>query len=497
MKALITVGGPLISIAADEQTPLTGSIVEKITKPLIFTKIKLNYHRGNLNKHPERCVLYHVDEQGKIWCHRGWIDKIHRMLLSEGYEVTIKEDWPPLARPDCYTEDIQALANSLQFRPKQIECIAALIARIRDRRGGVVVAPPAFGKTKLISALCVLYPKAKIDIITHGNELIEDLYRHVLKLTPDVGVIAKGSCDKRRVTIISDMSLKYSDGDADIVLADEVHKLMTDRAVRELARYDHACMFGFTATPDTRLDNAHRRMEGLFGPVIFQVDWEEAVRLGVVVPIHVYMLHIDSGVPVSKYYRSQISMKRFAYWRNTVRNRRIAEAARNFVKAGLQTLILVETVEHMVYLKELLPEFQVCYSNMNLDRPAMKFLRSRGLLENVPKLSYRDRMDVKARFENRDIMGCIATTIWTQGVSFDSLQVLIRADGGYSETNNQQWPGRVARIDPKTNKSYGILVDCFDEFDVWTKARSFARLRSYRSNGWQISHHRPSETPTF
>jgi len=495
MKALIRVNGPVIEISADGHLPLNGDIVDKITKQLVFTKINVSYKRGRFSKQVERCALYHIDSTGIIVCQRGWIDKIYGILSSEGFDVTVEEDCKSFdARR--YREDVSALAKNFQFRPKQLDCIAAIMARIRRRRGGIVVAPPAFGKTKLISAICLLYPEAKIDVITHGNELIEDLYRHLIAVSPEVGVIARGSCDKKRITIVSDMSMKYVDGDADIVLADEVHKLMTDRAVKELARYDHACMFGLTATPDTRMDNAHRRMEGLFGPVIFEINWEEAVRAGLVVPIKVYLLDIAQGVNVSKYYHNQVSMKRFAYWRNAARNKKIAETARQFVQLGFQTLILVETVEHMVYLKDLLPEFHVCYSNMNLDRPSIRFLKKRGLLDKIPKLSYRDRMSIKARFESRDIMGCIATTIWTQGVSFDSLQVLIRADGGYSETNNQQWPGRVARIDPATGKSYGILVDCLDRFDAWANARSLARLRSYRNNGWPITYNRPCETTT-
>jgi hypothetical protein len=81
-------------------------------------------------------------------------------------------------------------------------------------------------------------------------------------------------------------------------------------------------------------------------------------------------------------------------------------------------------------------------------------------------------------------MGAIATPVWATGVSFDGLQVLVRADGGGSETNNHQWPGRVARIDPQTNKSYGILVDFIDRFDRWAYGRSLLRRKTYKKNGW-------------
>jgi len=78
----------------------------------------------------------------------------------------------------------------------------------------------------------------------------------------------------------------------------------------------------------------------------------------------------------------------------------------------------------------------------------------------------------------------IATGVWAVGVSFNSLQVLVRAGGGTSETDSIQIPGRVGRIDPDTGKPCGLLIDVMDEFDSGCLANSRKRRQAYAKQGW-------------
>jgi len=474
----------LLVLSSDGERPIDDKeLLYELTRKLQFTKVNLKF-AGKFSREFKTCALYALDDQNRIVCQVGWLDAICRLLNKHGYAVDLCDKSSPLPRPDCYEEDWEGLERNFQFRPAQKECIVAISERISKRLGGVVEAPTAFGKTKVISMICTLYPKAKIDVVTSGLELIHDLRRHLLTVTPEVGVIGGGGKDERRITVVSDKSMAYSNFEADIVLVDEVHKMMTDRSAGLLSRYKHACMFGFTATKETRIDNAHRRMEGIFGPTIFKIDWKKAVELGLIVPVQVIWIPVNLGTLVSRYYESVIRRKRFGYWRNLERNQAIAKVARAFYQEGFQTLILVETVEHLLYLHELLPEFAICYGSLELSGRKLEMFRRRGLLKDVHPLTQRDRMQLKARFEQQDLMGAIATPIWTHGVSFDALQVLIRADGGDSMTNNYQWPGRVTRIDPKTGKSYGIVVDFEDLFDPWALARSRRRRQAYAKAAW-------------
>ena len=481
--AAIRIGGSLIEISEDGTTPLQDqNTLYAIQQALRFTKVNLTY-TGKAKRQTEERVLYAYDDVGRLVCQRGWFRRIVEILRNNGHNVVIIDERPPLPRPDCYTPDWDNLVRNYSFRPGQRECILRVAACIGRREGGVIEAAPAFGKTKVISMICALYPRAKIDVITYGNELIGDLFRHIASHTSDVGCTCGGSRSDKRISIISSMSLHYADYGADIVLADEVHKLMTDRAAAALGRYDHACMFGFTATKDTRYDNMHKRMEGLFGPTIFSMMWQDAQKVGLIVPIMVEWYNVPSGPHVSSSIDNMVARKRIAFWRNEYRNRIIADAAIEHVTAGHQTLVLVETIEHMLYLYKFLPDFAICCGEDISQVPKFQRIAS-SLGITLPKISRYERMQLKTRFEQREIMGAIATPVWATGVSFDSLQVLVRADGGGSETNNHQWPGRVARIDPQTNKSYGILVDFIDRFDRWAYGRSLLRRKTYKKNGW-------------
>lgn len=476
----IRVGGPLIEISKDGSSPIEDSgLLNALLKKLSFMRRNFNYVTGE--KDFELISMYVFDDKGRLVCQKGWFDAICKILDDYGYKPIIIDE--RRARESAYTEDWDAVLKHFVFRPMQKLCLAKIVSRIRKRLGGIVEAAPAFGKTKLISMVCALYPKAKIDVISYGNELLDDIRRHILQHTPNVGRAYGGYKSEDRITVISSMSLSYIRPDADLVLVDEVHKLATDRCASALGRYQDACMFGFSATPKARLDNLHQRLEALFGPIIFSTQWQEATSAGLLVPILVDWRDVHQGTTVSRYYQNQVLRKRFAYWRNHERNHMIASAARSYYEQGMQVLILVETIEHALFLRELLPEFEVCFSGLTKGTP--QFRRLQGLFPNAKlDVTAMRRRELKSRFENRDLLGAIATPIWATGVSFDGLQVLIRADGGGSEINCHQWPGRVARIDPVTGKRVGVVVDFLDKFDQWTYQRSLFRRRIYTKNGW-------------
>jgi hypothetical protein len=149
-------------------------------------------------------------------------------------------------------------------------------------------------------------------------------------------------------------------------------------------------------------------------------------------------------------------------------------------------LILVDTVDHALRLRKFLPEFFLCYNEQSLRDPnKRRFYARLGLMEmDEPIVSASMREELRQKFKNRELMGVIATSVWARGVSFDSLEILIRADGGASDTRNIQLPGRVGRIDPVTKKAVGLLIDCYDAFDDNTRDRSDGRRRSYGKRGW-------------
>jgi superfamily II DNA or RNA helicase len=180
-----------------------------------------------------------------------------------------------------------------------------------------------------------------------------------------------------------------------------------------------------------------------------------------------------------------VAFKRRGIWRNQLRNQLIADTAKQYREADQQVLILVDTVDHALHIRKLLPEAQLCYSDGALSSADKRnfFVRNK-LLGKDEVMTAQRRSELRHAFERREEMLVIATGVWSVGVSFDSLNVLIRADGGDSETVNIQLPGRVCRIDESTGKTCGILVDFYDGWNPKSRNRSSNRRRAYHKRGW-------------
>lgn len=488
LRAVVRKAGPLIDVSQDGQVPLHPRVYKTLEGPLSYTHLKLVYgaaaydndtgDRQTVIHTPRR--LYQYDDQGRFACQKGFYPKIRTILQGQGFEVIFIDKDPP-QNERKRTAQWDRLFERFQLRAQQDICLA----QIDMHEYGVVDAPPAFGKTHLMAMICVLYPYAKIDIVTKRKDIVESIRNLLTRWIPDVGQVGGGKKKHRRVTVYTADSLHHSNYDADILLVDEGHELMTDRLAELLSRYWYSRNYTFTATPDMRLDNAHFRMEGLFGPRIFKMTQQQAEEAGLVAHVMVQWVEVNPGFNPVMPYKTLVSQKRHGIWRNQSRNQQIAATAQAFLQDGKQVLILVDTVDHALHIRKLLPTAELCYSEGALMDAAKRerYIRD-GFLDEDEFMTTPLRNSLRRRFESRELMLAIATGVWAVGVSFDSLNVLIRADAGDSETANVQLPGRVCRNDPATGKDCGILVDFMDVWDSKFKARSMNRRRDYFKRGW-------------
>jgi superfamily II DNA or RNA helicase len=182
--------------------------------------------------------------------------------------------------------------------------------------------------------------------------------------------------------------------------------------------------------------------------------------------------------------------ERWGIWRNEERNRLIAEGYRQLLdKLGLpedcQTLVVVFSVEHAIYLKQFLPEFKLCYDKIEKDTYSA-YVRS-GMLdpETEPMMDKRQRIEMTKDFSSGQLRKVIATDVWSTGVDFVSLPLLVRADGRpANKIIDTQIPGRVTRT--SEGKEVAIMVDCADRFDAKMEGRFKGRVRHYKKKGWKM-----------
>jgi len=491
--ATIKQRGNFIEITKDGASPLPRLMLNCLETYMTYNKLISVYNtsrfyggagEGKAIKYVKE-RMYVEKPNGALVCMRGFLPQVFSMLQQKGFTIDFIDYNPKIeerTRPNCYYEDWDGLITKFDFRYKQDICLAAISAHDY----GIVEAVPAFGKTWIIAMLCSLYPNAKIDIVVTRVDIAATLYKLLLRNHSSVGRVGGGHRRQERITIYVINSLDYSKYDADIVLADEVHEMCTDDKMAKLARYDNSRMYGFTASKETRMDNAWRRLEAIFGKTIFNITQQEAEQYGVTSSVLVQWLDITTAdKPVSSK-ASLVTLNRRGLWRNDTRNKKIAEMARNCCNEGLQVLVLVDTVDHALHLHKYLPEFELCYAEGNLtsDEDRAYYVKHGLLDSDDTPMTAAKRELLRQKFEAGEIRGAIATSVWSVGVSFVSLGVLIRADGKASETANVQAPGRVCRIDPASGKYVGLLIDCMDHFDSRLLRRSYTRRRAYQRVGW-------------
>lgn len=423
-------------------------------------------------------VLKRYDGVDHLLTTAGHERSLKRMLKKAGYLVNFK-DIRPMTRPGVFVPRWENVKGVI-FRTKQKELLEKMISVDR----GQIWYPTGAGKSFLAQLVCQVLPKARIVITTKHQAVLKDIYEALRKKLPSVGILcsSKKKHIGARVMCVSSGSLhKARDWKPDLIIADEIHELATPNMLEKLSRFQFCRMIGMSANHGDRMDGADFELEGLFGPLVAKLTYQEAVDAGLIVPIEVHWRTARFKWNPADGYKDTL-MEKFGLWQHVARNKKIARDAQCFPSD--QVLITVKTMEHALHLKKYLPEFKICYGPIGPER--MKSFKKRGLVsKNFKQLTPGERDYLKRSFENGDLKKVIATPIWNRGVNFHRLQVLIRADGTASMIDGTQIPGRLSRLCKALKKQCGILIDYQDQFDDRLAGKAETRKRGYGRKGWK------------
>lgn len=463
-----------------------GPQFERVCTVTVCTMTK-DWYTKRLVKHVEERQLFWYEkdplQQVDVFC--TWSGYLHRIatMLAETHTVQVERRIDTkLGEPDV------SLVKDVVWRPHQRD----VFVRLLSYDGGVVVCPTGFGKSFLMTQLARVYPSADIVVTVPSVDIARALERSLTSAigAAQVGFVGDGERTVRRVTVAVTHSIEHTNADASLVLVDECHSVMTKHFLHKLFRFRRAKLFGFTATPRGRHDRADAYLEACFGPIIYEVPYQEAVRAGNVVPL-VVRVYTNRDGPSLDHVADPVLIERHGIIANAARNRLIAAIARDAEREfghDEQILIMVDKVEHAYRLHQLLPDYTVVTGTVPAERIAE--LREAG----VPIPERVDRDASRDAFAARTLKRVIATRVWEKGVDFPDLRVLIRADGLASAIAAAQVPGRLSRIGRQTQKPYGVLIDINDTFCKALQARYYARLRTYRSHGWRVVSRPPPDT---
>jgi len=403
----------------------------------------------------------------------GFAHRVYKCLSKEGHQVRVVD-----TRKSLGTPNLKKLGS---LRETQDKIIAAAVAF----GGGIVSAPTAYGKSRLIVEIASLW-NVPILVIAPSIPVVETIYSRLLERFADVGIVTGSRAIERRITVTTPMSMmKCSLADYRLGIFDEVHTSAAPVTWNNLTHLTNARLLGLSASWNARSDGATRAIEALFGPLIYRMTYKQAVKAGLIAPICVEFIEVRGTVDTGRSF-TIAQKKRKLLWRNETRNKAIASLVKRLEKErpNRQILIMAATLEHCLELRKWLPDYKLSYANIN-NKQIKRFTRA-GLWdpEKDTPLDRTARTALRNDFETRKLRKAISTRTWGQGVDFVELDTLVRVDGGRSKIDATQIPGRVSRL--CSSKEYGAVYDFWDSFDETALNASIARMKQYRKHGWKI-----------
>lgn len=463
--------GSTISLTLFDNVIVIDPWFSSLKKALTANIRKSTVVQGKTQYHIQNEELFYLVDSC-CYAFPGLLNTIKETLDDKGVTYTITDK-----RSERIVPDQTQLAKA-DYRPGQEELIEAVVNNYR----GVIKAAPGFGKTFVIERLCESYPDdTKVLVVTNRKSVLNEIYNRVSACVNTTKLHAgQPVVPESKVIVCSSKSLHRLPADwADIIFYDEVHNCASDKTRLDVAGIMAPQMYGFSATPFDRQDKANLITISLFGDQIYEQKYDESVSHKTVVPIDVWIMKYDSSFVDCRF---DWQFDKFNIWNNSDRNAKIAEAA-NYFGPNKKVLILCRVVEHVLRLKELLPEFDMVHTGV--DEKRLKYFNKKGLWQE----SFDPCPDIASLtedFKSSKIQKIIATTCWREGVDFKDLDVLIRADAGAGKIDSIQMGGRVSRV--AAEKKKGIVIDLFDDFHPRYKGKSKARLKHYDQEGWTIKY---------
>lgn len=236
---------------------------------------------------------------------------------------------------------------------------------------------------------------------------------------------------------------------AEVVFFDECHHIASATFYYIAMQTEKAYYrYGLSATP-YRTDKQDLMIEAALGQRIVKIDSSMLIDLDFLVRPRITFLSLPLADPIRgkpeyhKIYASQVV-------ENAFRNDLIAKVAKKETDQGHTVLVLVQHIKHGQNLLALLPGAEFVQGNDSTEY----------------------RTSCLARLRSRDLKVLIATTLADEGLDLPSLDCLILAGAGKSETRALQRIGRVLRKSEGKQRAY--------VYDFWDEAkflRDHARKR--------------------
>lgn len=464
-----------------------------------------------------------------------------RTEYLEGEAFTQKRDVPTYSRQGEYYEfargdlskiyqlfeeleivdqrSVVPLGIGLDFKPEaqlRGEQKRVLQELINPNIGGMLEAPPAFGKTVCMCALAVTLG-LKLLVLVNKSDLRDQFISTARKMTNIDELETRDNCqyvgeiefdenhnpktfpltvstyqmliqDPKRIDSIKDLF--------GVIFVDECHRAPADSLYQIVMSSNAALRFGVTATPK-RKDGHHVLLPDLLGPI-------RAQALGQTVPAEV---HIVPGNFIKISSQAQWPALISALAKNAPRNTKISDQAQALVASGRRLMILTDRKGHVKTLAQMLEMRGLRVAMLTGDddketRDSIKLLLDaldqsvayirantvqaeeiewddvvtwEDLFEILDRFPEGTRQVVRKMYESRKDIVVATTNLLSEGSDYPMIDTLVMAMPiGANETKIKQMVGRVQRVAIRkksplciyyADSGHGILYGCAKSFE--------------------------------
>lgn len=406
------------------------------------------YKDDNANPNP-----MYLDSRDGIEIFAGWAGIVASQLSDNGYHITVVD------KRNKPTRKVAAITNSVNpnyFKPRKYQQHA--VDQILKSSRGIISLGTAGGKTVLAAMLIKKIGLHTVFLVPNENLAMQACNTFKQWFGDDnVGLVGIGKFEHDKPVVVATVQtmwskMKRSDNDVDhlikrtdLLMIDECHHVgASDRFANT---WFHVCQsfdcyyrIGLTATPGRENTLGRRLLEAATGRVIVDISVKELTENGYITPVNVFMIPVDTGFSFvglwNKNYKNNIL-------KNKTRNELICDLASEFVFDKKKVLIVVNRVEE---------------HGAELEKEIKSRIGDKAYFMHG-KTSTKDRIAAMEKFQKGKIL-CMIGTVFNEGVDVPTLDVIINAGAGKSETLMTQRVGRVLRLSP--GKKAAVMIDFID-----------------------------------
>jgi len=472
---------------------------------------KLRYYRKEIGRegYDRKVVTTHEDlfdesndEQGELLVTMpGFAHKVLEYFRSNGIPWRFMDARTPMPAPN-YARAFHGL------RPYQVPLVGTML----KSGGGILSAGTGTGKTAVSAAVIRAYDRA--ELCSRGTPLCvfacpdRDINRknweEFHRWLPDrnIGLIMSGARNVQSDDVVCCTidSLDHIDPDSvGILIVDEMHTSASRTRSERIAMFRKARKWGVSATPTGRFDGADAVSEGLYGPVVATFSYQDGVKSGALVPITVLWLPAPPpvcGLSTYAKFKKRDAKIRHGSTINDDFAMAVAEIF-NCTPKDTQILGVMQFIEQMQHVSKFCSGTGCVHAETNPAKLAS--------FPNVSAIKPSDRKRIYDAFRTGELTSMLSTMVWSTGVDFPGLSVVVNIGGGGSDIVAKQIPGRASR--KSDGKDHAYIVDFVHKWDREDPegrsgrpgpllSNDFARRRAYKSLGFeQVSCNRISELP--